>query len=97
MAAFLIRLRMKGVVIKRNPKILFGLAITFVAIQSCNLLSRVIFDSMNLKGREVIDKGELVTYSYLIAMLFFGTLSTFFLLLNLLMLFVILYYCQSIL
>jgi len=97
LTVFLTRLKMKGIVIKRNPKILFALGATFVGIQTLNLLARVIFDGMNMKGRTIAESGGMVTYTYFVVMIVIGSLSTFFLLGNILFLFVILYFCQSIL
>src|SRR3989338_4474493 len=70
--------KIRHIQIKRNPKIMFLLAISFVAIQSVNLLIRVVYDAMHIYAKMAADSGQLMSSAFFIALNLMGALTVFF-------------------
>jgi len=66
-------------------------------VQMSNLMARVVYDGMTIHARLELEAGNTITQGFFVVWLVFGSLSTFLLLVNLMFLFVILFFCQGIL
>ena len=93
---FLFRISTK-IKLVRNHKILFGLTILFVLIQCLNLMCRLVLDSMQMHGRILSESGQLVEWNFFVAIQVMGGVSTFFMYINFISLFEIIFFIQSML
>ena len=84
-------------VMKRNHVIMFILAGSMVAIQCINLLIRLVSDILFMEARLIVERGERITFAHYAAMWSLTSISSFFMFLNYIMLFVILFFVQMVL
>ncbi|EFC44705.1 predicted protein [Naegleria gruberi] len=84
-------------IMKRNHIIMFLLAGSMVAIQCINLLIRIVNDILFIRARIIVERGERVSYSHYMAIWVTAGFSSFFMFLNFIMLFVILFFVQMVL
>jgi len=84
-------------VLKRNPRILITLVVVFVGIQCANLVSRLIAECLYIGARTSVERGELLSYSYFIAINVMTTLTTFLMFFNYAFFFIIVFFVQQLL
>ncbi|KAG2388031.1 hypothetical protein C9374_000881 [Naegleria lovaniensis] len=97
MAFFLYKIKSRKIELKRNHKLLFVLAIVFVAIQSMTLIIRVVYDGLHLYARIYTEStGNLLRMEFLIALNLMGALTIFFMFSDFIFLFIVLFYFQKI-
>lgn len=98
MGIFFYKIKSRKIELKRIHKLLFVLAILFVAIQSVTLIVRVVFDAMHLYARIYTEStGNLLRMEFLIALNVMGALTIFFMFSDFIFLFIVLFFFQKIL
>ena len=93
---FLFRMNRK-VKIVMNHKILISLTLLFVSIQCINLVCRIVLDSITMRGRIIAESGQLVEWGLFVSIQVMAGITTFAMYINLISLFEILFFIQSML
>nr|CAG4715650.1 unnamed protein product [Naegleria fowleri] len=94
-ALFLQRVSSKNQ-LKRNHKILLTLTVIFVGIQTFIQLLRIANDSLQVRGRQLLESQQLVGLQFFVAMNVMGGVTTFFTFSNFISFFIILFVVQNI-
>lgn len=83
--------------LKRTHKVLLTWTVVFVSIQALTQLLRIANDVLTIYARETAEASQLVEWSFFTAMNTVSGVTTFFTFINLMSLFVILFFVQQVL